>query len=112
VATPSDFGMQGAKPTHPELLDWLAGELIAHDWKLKHIHKLIMTSAVYMQEAMVNETKLRLDPQNQLFSRWQPRRLEAEAIRDCILAVSGTLDRTMFGPGTLDERQRRRSIYL
>jgi hypothetical protein len=112
VATPSDFGTQGARPTHPELLDWLAAELIRQGWRLKPIHRLLMTSAVYMQTATVDEEKMRRDPQNQLFSRWQPRRLEAEIIRDCILCVSGTLDRTMFGPGTLNEHQRRRSIYF
>ena len=112
VATPSDFGMQGAKPSHPELLDWLAKELIRQGWRLKAIHKLILISAAYQQDSHVPEAVLQRDPQNLLFARWQPRRLEAEIIRDCILASSGTLDRTMFGPGTLDEQHRRRSIYF
>ncbi len=112
VATPSDFGAQGERPTHPELLDWLANELIAADWRLKPIHRLIMTSAVYRQSHRSDARNERVDPQNRLLWRRQLRRLEAEAIRDAMLTVSGQLDRTMWGPGTLDEGSRRRSIYL
>jgi mono/diheme cytochrome c family protein len=112
VGTPSDFGTRGEKPTHPELLDWLATELINNGWRLKPIHKLIVTSAVYMQSSHRDEAKGRVDSDNRLFWRRPPHRLEAEVIRDALLAVGGTLDDSMFGPGTLDEASRRRSIYL
>jgi hypothetical protein len=112
VATPSDYGLQGERPTHPELLDWLASELIRGGWKLKALHKLIMTSAVYRQSGAADEAKARIDPENRLCWRFNPRRLEAEAIRDSLLAVSGTLDRTMYGPGTLEPGMTRRSIYF
>jgi mono/diheme cytochrome c family protein len=112
VATPNDFGVQGARPTHPELLDWLAQELIKNNWRLKPIHKLIMTSATYMQSSQFDVADTKLDPENIWHWRREPQRLEAELIRDNLLAVSGTLDRTLFGPGTLDEGQTRRSIYF
>jgi hypothetical protein len=112
VATPSDFGTRGEKPTHPELLDYLATELIREGWRLKPIHRLILASAAYRQSARVDEAKLRRDPGNEYCSYHPQRRLEAEAIRDAILAVSGTLDPTMFGPGTLDEGSKRRSVYF
>ena len=112
VATPSDFGTQGARPSHPELLDWLAGELIRGGWKLKPMHKLIMTSATYRQGIQVSPESLAKDPENTLFSRHQRLRLEAEPIRDSMLFVSGALDPRMYGPGSLDERMRRRSIYF
>jgi hypothetical protein len=112
VATPNDFGVQGEHPTHPELLDYLAGELIRNGWKLKPIHQLIMTSAVYRQSGEPDEAALRVDPTNRLWWRRPAQRLEAEAIRDSLLAVSGTLDLGMYGPGTLDENSNRRSIYL
>ncbi len=93
VATPSDFGSQGERPTHPELLDWLACELIDHGWRLKHIHKLIMTSAVVHAGARSSTRRSSaVDPENRLHWRRTPHRLEAEVIRDAILAVSGTLD--------------------
>jgi hypothetical protein len=112
VATPSDFGTQGERPTHPELLDFLANELIREGWRLKPIHRLMMISAAYQQSAAFDESKAKLDPDNLLRWRNPPRRLEAEAIRDAMLAVSGTLDPTPFGPGTLDESMRRRSLYF
>ena len=112
VATPSDFGQQGARPTHTELLDYLALKLIEGGWRLKPIHRLIMTSAVYMQSGTASDDGLQRDPDNQLWWRRPSRRLEAEIIRDSLLAVSGTLDKTMFGEGTLDEADLRRSIYL
>jgi hypothetical protein len=112
VATPSDFGAQGQPPTHPELLDWLASKLIRGGWKLKQIHKLIVTSAVYRQSAAIDASKASIDPDNFLLGRWSRRRLEAEAVRDAMLFVSGRLDARMFGPGTLDERMTRRSIYF
>ncbi|HUG69247.1 MAG TPA: PSD1 and planctomycete cytochrome C domain-containing protein [Pirellulaceae bacterium] len=112
VGTPNDFGFQGERPTHPELLDWLASELIRNEWRLKPIRKLMMTSSVYRQDSTYTEPSAKIDPNNQLLWRYSPRRLEAEIIRDSMLAVSGQLDETQFGPGTLDEAMRRRSIYF
>ncbi|PHS11320.1 MAG: hypothetical protein COA78_09940 [Blastopirellula sp.] len=112
VATPSDFGTQGAAPTHPELLDYLASELIKNDWKLKPIHQLIMKSAVYRQSGENNELAAKTDISNQLWWRRGATRLEAEVIRDTLLSVSGSLDKTMFGKGSLDQTNPRRSIYL
>lgn len=112
VATPSDFGAQGEAPTHPELLDWLAAELIQQGWRLKAIHKLILMSAVYMQGDGFDAARNAIDPHNLLLWRRSPKRLEGEAIRDAMLAVSGMLDETMFGPGSLDEGHRRRSVYF
>ncbi|GIW91292.1 MAG: hypothetical protein KatS3mg109_1724 [Pirellulaceae bacterium] len=112
VATPSDFGLQGEPPTHPELLEWLATDLVHHGWRLKRLHKLIMTSAVYMQSSRYDEQRASVDRENHLLWRFSPRRLEAEPIRDAMLAVSGMLDTTMYGPGTLDPNMQRRSIYF
>ncbi|MGF1583150.1 MAG: PSD1 and planctomycete cytochrome C domain-containing protein [Gemmataceae bacterium] len=112
VATPSDFGDRGARPTHPELLDWLASQLIEGGWKLKPIHKLIMMSAVYRQSSDYQQDKAKVDPNNELYWQFRLRRLEAEAIRDSLLAISTALDKRMFGPGTLNEASRRRSIYF
>jgi cytochrome c553 len=112
VATPNDFGMTGAAPSHPELLEWLAGELVRNGWRLKPLHQLMMTSAAYQQSSASDPAKLAADPDNALFLRRVPQRLEAEAVRDSALAVSGLLDRSMFGAGTLDERSLRRSIYF
>ncbi len=99
VRTPSDFGFQGDRPSHPELLDWLAGELIRNGWRLKPLHKLIMTSAVYMQGASHDEAKAGVDPENRLWWHRRAVRLEAEAIRDAMLAVSGCLNPERGGPG-------------
>ncbi|MFY8200430.1 MAG: DUF1553 domain-containing protein, partial [Pirellula staleyi] len=112
VATPNDFGFQGERPTHPELLDWLARKLIDGGWRIKPIHKLIMMSATYQQSSLFDANKSMVDPKNQWAWRFSPRRLEAEVIRDSILATSGQLDRTLFGAGTLDESMKRRSIYF
>jgi cytochrome c553 len=112
VATPSDFGYQGEKPTHPELLDFLATELIANGWRMKPIHKLIMRSAVYRQGTQFDKERARVDADNRLYGRRVPQRLEAESIRDSLLAVSGRLDAHLFGPGTLDANHKRRSIYF
>ncbi len=92
--------------------DWLAGQLIAHDWKLKPIHKLILSSRAWQQSSVRDAEKEAADPDNGLFMRFVPQRLEAEAIRDSMLAVSGQLDPTMYGPGTRDETSKRRSIYF
>ncbi|MEZ5302398.1 MAG: PSD1 and planctomycete cytochrome C domain-containing protein [Verrucomicrobiales bacterium] len=112
VATPNDFGLQGEVPTHPELLDYLAAKLIEGGWRLKPLHRAIMRSAVYRQSSAPDPGKAAADPENRWLWRFEPRRLEAEAIRDSMLAVSGELDPAMFGKGTLDEGHRRRSIYF
>jgi hypothetical protein len=99
VSTSSDFGRNGAAPSHPELLDFLASQLIANKWSLRSIHSMIVTSATYQQSSDIRREAMDKDAGNRLLWRYQPRRLEAEAIRDGILAVSGNLDLTMFGPG-------------
>jgi Protein of unknown function (DUF1553) len=99
VATPSDFGFNGALPSHPELLDWLASTYIAGGWRLKPIHRLIVTSSVYRQLSRLDPNAHGIDRDNRLLWRMTPRRLEAEAIRDAILATSGWLDTRMGGPG-------------
>lgn len=120
VDTPSDFGLNGARPTHPELLDWLAVELMDHDWSLKHIHRLIVTSATYRQDSRLESgdrsrrarggessaaqgaklpSPLSLDADNLYLWRFVPRRLEAEPLRDAILAVAGNLNTKRGGPG-------------
>jgi mono/diheme cytochrome c family protein len=112
VGTPSDFGTQGDPPSHPELLDWLASELVRNGWHLKPLHRLILTSAAYLQSPADNAAQSKADPQDRLCWRFSRHRLEAEAVRDALLAVSGELDPTLFGPGTLDESMKRRSIYF
>lgn len=112
VATPSDFGARGEPPTHPELLDHLARKLIAEGWSLKAMHKEMMTSAAYQQASAPDESKAKIDRDNKLIWRFPARRLEAEVIRDTLLAVAGELDLRQFGPGTLDENSKRRSIYF
>jgi mono/diheme cytochrome c family protein len=88
VATANDFGLAGAKPTHPELLDWLAGEFVREGWSVKKLHRLIVTSATYRQAGGVQSAR---DPENEWLSRQNPRRLSAEQLRDALLAVSGSL---------------------
>jgi hypothetical protein len=136
VATTSDFGLQGAAPSHPELLDWLAVELVNHGWSLKHIHRLMVCSSTYRQSSQVDQTweshqlAMRADPENQLLWHANRRRLEGEAIRDAMLTVSGQLDFRTGGPSSkprlpegLSKRyawvedkeladQRRRSAYV
>jgi hypothetical protein len=99
VDTPSDFGHHGAVPSHPELLDWLATELVQSGWSQKHIHRLILTSSTYRQSASPRPDALKADAAARLLWRFPPRRLEAEAIRDSILTASGVLDERMGGPG-------------
>ncbi len=111
VGTPNDFGAQGERPTHPELLDWLANELIKGGWKLKPIHKQIMLSAAYQQGNEVSPENLKIDPSNRFLWYFKPQRLEAEIIRDSLLSVGGTLDPSMYGPSILDNTPRR-SVYL
>ena len=111
VGTPNDFGAQGERPTHPELLEFLAGELVRGGWKLKPLHRTLMLSDVYRQSHEVDEANLKLDPTNKWFWHHRPRRLEAEVIRDTLLAIGGNLDSKMFGPSVLDNTTRR-SVYL
>jgi hypothetical protein len=99
VSTPSDFGRNGAAPSHPELLDWLASELIDSGWHLKHVQRLILTSKTFRQSSHARADALAKDAGDRLLWRFPPQRLEAEEVRDSILAVSGKLDRRMGGPG-------------
>jgi hypothetical protein len=99
VGTPSDFGRNGEQPTHPELLDWLAGEFMHEGWQLKPLHRLIVLSATYRQSSQVDPVAQSVDRQNRLLSRQTPRRLEAEAVRDAMLSVDGQLNSKMGGPG-------------
>ena len=96
VNTPGDFGQQGERPTHPELLDWLASEFMAGGWKLKPFHKMIMTSRVYRQSAH-NDLATQADPENRFFARMKLQRFESEMLRDAVLAVSGKLNAEQFG---------------
>ena len=98
VETPENFGKMGAAPTHPELLDWLSVDFMENGWKLKRLHKMIMTSSVYRQQSQVREDAARIDPENKLLWRKELMRLDAEAVRDSVLAVSGKLDGTLGGP--------------
>ena len=97
VRTLGDFGRLGEKPTHPELLDWLASEFIAKGWSVKHLHRLIMTSQAYRQASRRDPKADTVDPDNHLLSRFPLRRLDAEAIRDSVLSVSGALNGQLFG---------------
>jgi hypothetical protein len=99
VATPNDFGYMGERPTHPELLDWLAARLVAEGWRLKPIHKMIVMSRTYRQSSAFREEAAKVDGDARLLWRFPPRRLSAEEIRDSILFVSGKLDERMGGPG-------------
>ncbi len=112
-----EFGRKNAPPTHPELIDWLASELIEHGWSMKHVHRLIVTSAAYRMSSSAsggeaNEAK---DPDNLRWWRRTPIRIEAEAVRDSILALAGELDATMGGPSVPTAAQsesKRRSLYF
>lgn len=99
VQTPSDFGNNGARPSHPALLDWLAGEFIRAGWSVKHLHRLIVLSAAYWQSARTNPVAAEKDADARLLWRFPSRRLEAETIRDSVLSVSGQLNITMYGRG-------------
>jgi hypothetical protein len=99
VDTPSDFGKNGSLPTHPELLDWLADEFVRSGWSVKHIQRLILLSAAFQQASTPRLEAMNADADSRLLWRFPPRRLEAEAIRDSMLAVSGVLNLKMGGPG-------------
>ena len=126
VRTPDDFGSQGAPPSHPELLDWLATSFVQNGWSLKWLHRQILSSAAYRQSSSEDPLKLAADPSNKLLWRKSPVRLDAEEIRDAILVIAGKLDRTMYGPSipvkkssdgqfVVDDSKggaNRRSLYL
>ena len=104
VRTPSDFGVRSEAPTHPELLEFLAHDFVAHGWKLKRLHRMILTSAVWLQQSSSRANAdaniaADVDPQNRLLWKMVPRRLEAEALRDNMLSVSGALNLEAGGPG-------------
>jgi hypothetical protein len=102
VPTPSDFGFNGGKPSHPELLDWLASQFQASGFRMKHMHRLIVTSATWRQASAPNEAALRIDAENRLLWRKSPQRIEAEAIRDAILVVTNRLNPEVGGRGYRD----------
>jgi hypothetical protein len=97
VATPANFGHAGARPTHPKLLDYLATEFIAGGWSLKRMHRLMVTSTAYRQSSQPNPRALKVDPTNDRLGSFRPQRLEGEVVRDSVLAVTGKLNRQMFG---------------
>ena len=105
--SPSDFGLLGSSPTHGELLDWLACELVENGWSLKHLHRVIVASATYRQPGRATgdsagwTRRLTFDPENELYSRFPRRRLEGEAIRDSLLSVAGLMNRQSGGPGVM-----------
>ena len=134
VGTPNDFGRQGDAPSHPELLDWLAADFVENGWSLKRLHRLIMTSEAYQRSSGPHEANAAIDAENRYLWRMNRRRIEAEVLRDSVLAVSGALNLDMGGrpvippltedemrglwardqwPVSLDrEQQNRRSVYL
>ena len=98
VSTPGDFGFLGERPSHPELLDWLASDFVAGEWRLKRLHKLIMTSTAYRQQSGRTAEGEVADPDNRLLWRMPVRRLEAEVVRDAVIAIAGKLNDKPFGP--------------
>jgi hypothetical protein len=113
VDTPSDFGTQGEKPSHPQLLDDLAARFMTNGWSLKWLHREIMLSAAYQQASRMRPDAVKIDPANRLLWRMNPRRLDIEAYRDCILQATGGLDTSLAGPSTeLDQStNKRRTVY-
>jgi hypothetical protein len=101
VATASDFGLRGERPTHPELLDWLADELVRGEWKLKPMHTRMLLSRTYQQSTQASAAARGKDPDNNLLARMNRKRLEGEAVRDALLAVGGQLNTKMGGPGVV-----------
>lgn len=98
VTTPANFGNTGARPSHPNLLDWLALEFVNSGWSLKHMHRLMVTSQAYRQSSRLSEAALQKDPENQLLSRMPMRRMSAEVLYDSVLHATGRLDPKPFGP--------------
>jgi hypothetical protein len=125
VSTVDNFGRSGAAPTNQALLDWLATDFAGNGWKIKRLHRLMMTSTAYRQDSAARGEALQADPDNVWLWRYTPRRLDGEVVRDAVLAVAGTLEAKMFGPPVstkikpsgeivaVDETQPgRRSVYL
>ncbi len=112
VRTSTNFGVRGEQPSHPELLDHLARRFIESGWSIKSLHRLIVLSSVYQQSTFASDATRIADPENRWLARMPRRRLEAEAIRDALLAVSGRLDATPGGPGFLEAAVPRRTLYL
>jgi len=112
VRTSANFGIMGERPSHPELLDYLAARFVASGWSIKEVHRLIMLSSAYQQSTGTSAAGLAADPENRLLWRAHRRRLEAEVIRDSLFAVAGKLDTTPEGPGFQDASTPRRSLYL
>ncbi|HWC88403.1 MAG TPA: DUF1553 domain-containing protein, partial [Pirellulales bacterium] len=112
VRTPNNFGNLGEAPSHPELLDFLAREFIRSGWSIKHMHRLMMLSAAYAQSSAAAPELLAADPTNRLFGRAQRRRLDAEQLRDSLLALGGNLDPTHGGPAFEELATPRRTLYL
>lgn len=111
VESANDFGIQGTKPTHPELLDYLASELIQSQWDTNHIQRLILDSATFRRSSHLNPDNQKRDPENLTYWRWQPRRLEAEVIRDSMLVLAGQLNEQVGGESQ-ELNSKRRSLYL
>jgi hypothetical protein len=113
-----DFGLRSPKPAQAELLDWLAVELMEHGWSMKHLHQLMVTSSTYRLASdgrQINESNLKIDPDNHALWHMNTRRLEAELVRDCLLYMGGSLDLSLGGPDIdqqLGESSRRRSVYF
>jgi len=103
VATPSDFGTMGERPTNPQLLDWLASEFVRQGWSMKAMHRLMVTSNTYRQSSRYNDVAAKVDPQNRLLWHFPRQRLEGEVIRDSELAVAGLLNTKMGGPSVFPE---------
>ena len=112
VRTPNNFGLQSQPPSHPDLLDWLVTRFVDDGWSLKKLHRQIMLSAAYRQTSVVPPGRAESDPDNRWLGRFAARRLEAEAIRDAIMFVAGTLDRNGGGPAGDDLMIARRSLYV
>lgn len=102
VRTPSDFGHQGEKPTHPELLDWLASDFMDHGWSIKKLHRLIVTSSTYCQSADVSAAGYNADPENRTWNRMNRRRLDLEQMRDSLMMAAGRLDLRDIGGHSVD----------
>ncbi len=111
VNTPSDFGTNGAEPTHPELINWMADFLMSNGWSIKKLQRKIVLSETWKQSSQPNPEALRVDAGSRLLWRFPPRRMEAEAIRDSILSVSGLLDNTMGGPSFYLHDVDRENVY-
>ncbi len=112
VRTPNNFGKLGEKPTHPKLLDWLAATFVENGWSIKRLHRVILTSATYQMSSRFDEKGFNLDGDNKLLWRYNPRKLDVEAWRDRMLAVTGELDNRLGGTATENVHSLRRAMYL